>query len=343
MATCTWAIQTFLNDTSTDWGVVDQVLLRSQDPFAISHATNTILIYFMAISLAGNVYWWMVYMYNKLERSGIESNNQFLISVGGWSKDLIHKHLQILAVLKILIWEMFEVFISWVSTTLVYYVPTISTSSWLICRIIAQNWFRDAPLNTFMDFVDGLIAIGFGIYILWKTSMIFWKPRPWLNWWIRVALVFMTAFTQCLPMVYIQLNTCLPPIPSTSVLFSGGYTFNFLWIGLYGYMVLTVFVYICFWLEDMYLYPKECMKITESYFWMLFYVVWVCFCCVIPIWGYYVHLTIGRASFAVILWFNHKNFGRRDFWIMELENDSDGDNDIQTIVELDGYNLVKKV
>lgn len=322
-----WIIRTKFNDTA-NWDVFDQFLFKSRDQFAISHATNTALIFLASITLLGNVNYWLVYALNKLEKKAREIDNSFLISICGWFKNLMFTNVILKAIIKIIGWELFESLLSGVSQTIVFYYPSIKNRTDLVSRIISELWFLDAPWNSVFDVFDGLIAIVFSVYFIWESALIFWRPRPLISWWVRFFVILtITSLIQCLPMIYIQIDPNFPIFSDIGDLFTGSYRVNFVWIGLIGYMIGMSLVYTIFCIEDCYLWPQNRERIIRLYLKFIGFVVWNCLWCLFPIFGIYPQLVMGRITFIIILYFTHYPYDRNDFKHISTQFDDFGDEE----------------
>lgn len=340
MSDCTWRFETYTSasDTAVNTNNAFDVFLRSMDPFAISHAVNVLFVFFISIQMLGNTAYWLVFAVNKLGRAGVRLQNPFIISLVGWVKNALVILFVLLAVIKVLAWEFFEYILASASLTIKHYFPSLEHNTDIFSRAIWNVWFGDTYINSVMDGIDGFVAIGFGVYILWKVDMFFWKPRGRLSWWIRFVVLIVNLFVECVPTVFVRVNPCLPLLPSLGELF-GGTGFNFIHIGLHPYTVIKCVVLFAFYIEDSKLFPKEKSKLYHAYMMVGFYIVWVCAWCAVPVFGVYVHLWLARITLVFVAWIMYFDWDRDDFLHINAipeTLDEDGENEEEVKRLLDG-------
>lgn len=304
---CSWELLYIMNDGVNMNDFID-TFSNSFEPFALSHAVNPVLLYLLFLMLIGFLCSQKFDQFN-------DHMKKSLFLTGYYSSKALRKHLKLcfgyfvflFAVFFLFFWESFETLIAAFSVTLKIRVPSIANSTNIFSRIINEVWFGDTYTNSILDLIDGLFALLLAVYILRKTHYLLWKPTTFYVFIVNLILLIANFFIQCVCMLYIKLNSCLP---TNSTLFSDNFNINTVQIGNIIYMIITIItLLLILWnfthsMESHQFNKHKHNNFKTAIVYFCIYTFLVCSFTVIIIQSVYIQMWVARLVFCVILVFN---------------------------------------
>jgi hypothetical protein len=305
---CSWEFAYTMKDGVNMNDFID-TFVNSFEPFALSHAINPILLFLLFLMVTGQYFSWII-DYVKMSKVILQSTKQIsLKSLPRYLKYLIYYFLILFGVFFLFFWENFENLIAAFSVTLKIRVPSITNSTNIFATIINEVWFGDTYTNSVLDLVDGLFALFLAVYILKKYKCFFWKPTSNYVFIFKILLILFNFFVQCVCMLYIKLNSC---IPTNSTLLSGNFNINTIQIGNLIFMSITIVTFIVLWwlhtrnFNDYGFESEICRHFGKVTVYFCVYTFLVCISTVVIIQSIYIQMWVARLCFCLLLWFNER-------------------------------------